>query len=195
VNKLTLKDFITYNNPCFNCGERISLSIYGHSLGGAKNNTYNQISLSNVKPIVTPEHTTIDLKISYRKTLSVCIYHISNKIVTTDVNSLSDYLKAHKIYLKSSCSKCHSVIESFFLDFDLDHGYLKPTSINRESLFFRDSLNTYSLVSDVYMDKTDIFVFGENYNNVSFQIPLMLLSKFKSKDRILKKIKTYLLFS
>lgn len=187
MKKFTVKDFITYNNPCFSCGEKINLKI-GHDHGTAE-----------LRPTVKPDYTVIDLRVTYTHTLQLWIFHKTNKIITSDGRGLADYLYNHNIYLQSQCSKCYTSIQSQFLEFNLDKGFIKPVGIKTEKLIMLDDDNMYTIYSSFEEEKSMVAV--DRINKATpvaptcFDLPLLPLSKFKTKERYLDKIKVYLTFS
>lgn len=192
MEKFTLKDFIAYNNPCFNCKEKIGLSIVTNTITDHK-----IISHAPLRPLVTVDGTLVDLEITYSKTLQLFIEHKSNKITTSDSAKFASYLQNHKLFLNSACYNCNTNVESFFLEFDLKRGYLKPTSISFEHLVMTDSNNIYNVDSQVFGNTTNIKVISKfgTHDVVTVKTPLLLLGKFKNKEKWLSKLKTYLLFS
>lgn len=194
MKTFTVKDFITYNNPCFSCGSRISFSIA--SLPNITN--YNPIY---IKATVSPERTEIDLKVTYNNTLQLWIFHKSNKILSSDMWGLTDYLASHKLFLSSRCDKCFTIIESDFLDLNLSQGFISPVGIELEVLFVKDDKNTYNVESD-FIKETSIITVRKNPIDATlappaqkFYLSLLPLYKIKSREYLINKAKTYLTFS
>ena len=75
MKKFTVKDFIAYNNPCFSCGSPINFRVGFLDLE-------TKADVSYLRPVVTPNHTEIDLIIKYstNEALKLCIFHKTNKI-------------------------------------------------------------------------------------------------------------------
>lgn len=192
MEKFTLKDFIGYNNPCFNCNHKIGLTVVTNTI-----TDHRVASSAPLRPLIAVDGTLIDLEITYSKTLQLFIEHKSNKIVTTDAAKLAQYLKTHKLYFSSFCDNCRTTIQSFFLEFDLKHNYLKPTGINYEHLVMTDANNIYNIDSQVFENASLIRAISKlgTHDVVTVKTPLLLLGRFKSKEKWLSKLKTYLLFS
>jgi hypothetical protein len=189
MKRFTVKDFISYNAPCFSCGEKIILKI-GHV--GEHIEGY-------LRPTVKPDHTVIDLKVSYHHTLQLFIYHQTNKIISTDIRGLTDYLYSHKLFLQSFCDKCYTSVKSHFLTFNLDKGYVEPVGISSERLMVTDDDNMYAMDSSFMEEKSIVTVSriskATPVSPVWFHLPLLPLYKIKTKERLVNKIKTYLTFS
>lgn len=190
MEKFTLKDFIAYNNPCFSCKENIKLRVVSTII-----NDNDIFAVANLRPHVFPEYTSIDLDIKYNKTLQMCVWHKSNKITCSDLTALKEFVKNRLLYLKSECGKCGTFIESAFLEFNLAHGYLKPTIISKEGLYTHDDHNSYYITSNVQMGKSEISVSKIFGSNTKITAPLILLGKLKTRERMIQKLKTYILFS
>lgn len=189
MKHFTVKDFIAYNNPCFSCAQKVSITI-GVSEAGVDGWAY-------LKPLITVDHTSIDLKITYTKTLKLIVNHTTNKFTTSDSGELSSYLSTHRVFLRSMCDKCYTVIDSCYLEFNLNKGFIHPTMISQENLIVTDDKNMYHVYSSLASEKSVIIVdkLDRPASPVRFDAPLIFLSKFKNKERFLNKMKTYLVFS
>jgi len=186
MKKFTVKDFITYNNPCFSCGKKISLRVSAMS------------GTAGLRPTVKPEYTVIDLEITYTNTLQLWIFHKTNKIISSDNRSLADYLTTHQIYLRSYCD-CYTAIDSRFLTFNLNKGYVEPVGISTERLMVNDRTNIYTLNSSFIEEKTHVTIDRVDQTTpispIQFEMPLLPLYKVKSRERLIEKLKTYITFS
>lgn len=191
MKHFTVKDFIAYNNPCFSCGENISITIGVTELG------VDGLGLTYLKPLITTSFTSIDLKITYTKTLKLIIDHITNKFTASDLKELSNYLSSHKIFLRSMCDKCYTGIDSCYLEFNFDKCFIYPTMISQENLIVTDDNNMYNIYSSLASEKSVIIIdkLDRLTSAVRFDAPLLFLSKFKNKERFLNKMKVYLVFS
>lgn len=189
MKHFTVKDFIAYNNPCFSCNESVSIT-FGVAESGVDGWAY-------LKPLITVGYTSIDLKITYTKTLKLVINHTTNKFTTSDLRELSNYLSTHKVFLRSQCDKCYSIIDSCCLDINLSKGFIHPTTISQESLIVIDDRNMYHVYSSFASEKSVIVIdkLDRPVSAIRFEAPLISLSKFKNKERFLNKMKTYLVFS
>ncbi len=191
MKKFTVKDFIAYNNPCFSCGERISfkLGIVTNGLDGS----------SQLRPTVKPEYTVVDLKVTYDKTLQLWLFHNSNKFIASNPADFVDFNNSNHVFLHSKCDKCFSKIESQFLEFNIDKGFVKPVGISNEQLLVSDDTNRYVLTTNFAWGKSivsaDRIDMATPISPVTLELPPLPLYKFKTKERFLNKIKTYLTFS
>ena len=191
MKKFTVKDFIAYNNPCFGCDEHIhfKVGIVTDGLDGS----------AELRPTVKQDYTVVDLKTTYNSTLQLWIFHTSNKIVCSDSKELTEFLKTNKVFLQSKCDKCLSTIESQFLEFNLDKGFVKPTGVSKETFVIKDDANMYQVATNTIWDTTVVVVDRLDRTTpitpLIFNLPMLPLYKFKTKERFIEKMKTYITFS
>jgi len=194
MRKFTVKDFIAYNNPCFSCGNQINFKIGFVDLETKADTSY-------LRPVVTPIRTEIDLIIKYSNTevLKLFIDHKTNKILTNSNQGLTNYLSSRKLFLSSSCDKCYTQIESQYLDFNLDKGYVAAVGLSTERLLVNDGTNMYHINSSFIEEKSRLVVdrldSTKPVSPFTMDLPLLPKYKFKNKSHFVSKIKTYLLFS
>lgn len=188
----TVKDFITYNGPCFSCGSKISFTIGVSFIKTQQPSAY-------LPPVVNNDFIEVDLKISYRNELKLKIFPKTNKFTTSSMKGLTKYLEEHNLFLRSYCSNCRTCVESKFLEFNLLKEFIKPVGISDEKLVVRYGNYMYELYSS----------FLDNYSNlivndakpiylskpISINLPLLPMYKLKNKERFIEKVKTYILFS
>ncbi len=178
----TIKDFIKYNNPCFNCKQLINLHSY--SLESGFINT----------PFINDNIINFQLKASYLSYLKLEVNLNTSCFTTNSLSSLKDYLALHRMKLLSKCN-CGSEVESTVLDFDLDHGFLKPFKLSFESYIVYHQDDTYQLVS--YHEENASIIHIDNAQNSIWskaqEFPL-ITNNFTSSQDFLDKIKTYLTF-
>ena len=187
MKQFTIKDFIAYNNPCFSCGE----SIHFNFVSNEENNT------AGLKPTVKQEYTTVNLKRTYEQTLQLQVIHHSNRFASTNSKDLVKYLSDHKLSLSSNCGKCLTHIESQYLDFNLDKGYILPVGISRENLIVSEDSFIYHVYSSYFTGQSMILVdrLDKPTSHIRLDIPLLSLSKIKNRERLINKIKTYMIFT
>lgn len=202
MKKFTVKDFITYNNPCFSCGNKISFYIGTESYQAIILDPKFPVGSTHptfMRPIVSTEYSELDLKISYNDSLNLRIYHKSNKIDSNNIQKLFEYLKAHRIILQSRCDKCYTCIESNDLLFNYDKGFIYPATIKSERILVSDDENMYHMYSWFSTNKTDLTIDKINrvlpVSSSHLKLPLLPLYKFKNKQHFIDKIRTYLTFS
>lgn len=188
MKKFSVREFIGYNNPCFGCGEKI---IFEVRLGGS----YDAAMPTTVKP----DRIEADLKITYTHTLQLWIFHKTNKILTSDMRGLTDYLTERKLYLRSRCNKCYTNVDSQFLEFNLNKGFVKAVGISSERIMVTDDCNIYQMHSS-FIDETSRVVVDRidkavPVSPMQFHLPLLPMYKLKDKEQFLNKIKTYITFS
>ncbi len=189
MRKLTIKDFIHYNNPCFSCGRKISVKV----------GSYRPLERYAGTPdsVIYQDHIDIDLHISYTSSLKLKIFNQTNKFLTNNPQRFISYLREHRIFLKTICD-CHTVICTTYFDFNLDKGFIKPFIIDKELIVVEDNDNIYYLYSVYEDNKTFLEVTKKDTlmpTRITINLPLTPLSKFKSREHFFNKMKTYLTFS
>lgn len=188
----SVKDFIGYNNPCFSCKKHVNF-YFAVTSRAAPNSPSGYFS-----PIVSRDFTAVDLKITYSHSLTLKIYHKTNRFEANNLHELEDYLSKNQISLSLSCPKCQSLITSDRLSFDLNKKYVKGTKIMYESLKIKEKEKHYYLETLYELNATSITVTNDAnvFSDVfTLDTPAIPLHKFKNKANIIKKIKTYMLFS
>jgi hypothetical protein len=192
MKRFTVKDFIDYNGPCFSCTNPINFRIGFLDLETKTDTSY-------LRPTVTTNYTEIDLRITYENSLKLYIFHKTNKILTNSNQGLTKYLSSRKLFLTSSCDKCLTQIDSQYLDFNVDKGYVSAVGIATERLMVMDKTNLYQINSFFMADKSMLTVdrIDKTTPLSPFQIELPLLPKyrFKNREHFLTKMKTYITFS
>ncbi len=193
MRKFTVKDFITYNNPCFSCGNQINFRIGFLDLE-------TKADISYLRPVVGPQYTEVDLIIKYanQDALKLYIFHKTNKILTNSQQGLTKYLSSRKLFLASSCDRCYTKIESQYLDFNLDKGFVAAVGISTERIMVNDGTSQYQIDSFFMAEKSHVAVTRLDSNAMApFRLDLPLLPKyrFKNKEHFIQKMKTYITFS
>ena len=196
MKRFTVKDFIAYNNPCFSCGNAINFRIGVWDVVGASD---PQNTVSNIRPLVTPDCTEIDLRITYNDALKLFVHHKTNKISTNNMNALIRYIDEHRLYLSSTCDRCYTHISSEYLDFDFDKNVIKAIGIRFERLLVDDNENHYRINSFYDTGKSDVVIDKTNTTGtltpIILDLPLMPRHLFRNKEHFIKKMKLYMIFS
>ncbi|MFA6609038.1 MAG: hypothetical protein WCT07_03990 [Candidatus Paceibacterota bacterium] len=185
MKKFTLKDFILYNGPCFSCGNKVAIKMVY-----ANDNQFGGISQSikNDKLIAT-------LNIKYSFELNISISISDNKFQVTDMEKFLTYLGSRDLHMVSNCKNCQGLIYSNPLEFD-SHMFIKPFTILRELLSTTENDMSYSLMSEYSENETQINILNNNTNKMMIMtVPLLPLYKFKTKEKLVKKLRTYVIFS
>lgn len=194
MKQFTVKDFLTYNAPCFGCGDKINFYV-----AIQPSDQRRLIYVPTKTLVVNKDSSSVNLITSYHGNLNLSIAHITNSFKTNDMTALINFFKSHKLYLRINCRSCHSLIETQYLDFNLIGGYIKPVGISKETITIIDDDSIYQIQSHTMEGTTNINVSKQNYKSLSspvhLQVPLIPLSKFKSKKELIEKIKLYLIFS
>lgn len=192
MKKFTVADFITYNNPCFICDNQINFKIGFLDLE-------SRADVSYLRATVTPNYTEIDLVITYSNALKLYIFHKTNKILTNNQQGLTRYLSGHKLFLHSACDKCYTQVESQYLDFNLNKGFVNAVGISTERLIVMDNRNIYQINSFFMADKSHLTVDRidktQPLSPTTMDLPLLPKYRFRDKKHFLEKMKTYILFS
>lgn len=198
MKKFTVKDFILYNAPCFSCKEPVAISIIS-----ARTNDNVGVdgaaSPSQLRVTVTKENLEVDLKINYDQILKLFVNLVTNKIITTNFSGLTDYLKEHKLSLRSECKKCYTSMESYFLEFNLNKGFVYPVGIAKERLIVTDDTNQYTVISSFFSEQSILYADRLDKTHpispFKIELPLIPLYRFRTREKFLNKMKTYLIFS
>ncbi len=198
MRKFTVKDFITYNNPCFSCNNKINFYVGVRKIGEIGYSIAPSATTS-LRAVITKELTELDLRTNYANQLSLQIYHKSNKIKTNNLETFKDFISNYEMFLQSRCTGCYTSIESNILVVDLKKELVLPTTIRSENLQVVDNKNLYSVYSFFEDDKSQLIIdkLDRKYTAApsKLSLPLMPLYLFKDKEHFVSKIKKYLLFS
>jgi hypothetical protein len=204
MKKFTVKDFITYNNPCFSCGEAVTIKIVTRkSITTGRGSKSDEEKNVEITPLVTPEYVEMNLRITYKKTLKLKIFHKTNKFKTNDEPRLLKFLTENDIWIESFCS-CLTYIKSECLRFDLTKEFIYSFPIENEVLSCSDNINWYVMASSFKENKSALTYGKKDYsleNNWgadsigSIVLPLLPRYRFRNKEHFLTKMKTYLIFS
>lgn len=184
---MTVKDFIDYNNPCFSCGSKIifNLSILNHK--------------TNIPTIIyaSPEKSGIKFpfKIGYNDNLFILVNTVTNSFAANDFKAFILYVKDKTFTFDSICPKCNSEIFSNPIDFNLINNFIKPISLNLETLLVKSKGTSYRLHSIFKEESSHLSILNKNNSYIEMNIKLFPLYKFKNKETFLKKAKIYLTFS
>jgi len=207
MKKFTVRDFIAYNNPCFSCGNAINFTIGSVEVDpkmAAAGIAYDT-GVAYLNPVVKQDHTEIELLITYTDSIKLFIFHKTNKIKTNNLQGLTKYLDGHKLFLRSYCYKCQTVIESHYLDFDLKQSFVMAGTISFEDLRVDDKDKGYRILSYFSQDKSILIITKplqylldksiQTRKETAVELSLLPKYRFKNREQFLEKIKLYTLFS
>lgn len=196
MKKFTVKDFIDYNAPCFSCNSPINIHMGVIPMERADNPKLvgNTIIL---KPVITSEYTEVDLKITYSDFLRLRIAHTTNQFSVNNLSSLERHLSSNVLFLLSKCDKCGTQVESENMEFDIERGFLKAFGLAVETIKMIDDKNHYVINSLFYQDKSNVVIVNSSRSASVFNMdfPLLPMYRFKNKEQLLNKLRTYLTFS
>jgi hypothetical protein len=203
MKKFTVKEFLSYSCPCFGCGDAVSVLI-GESYHD-KDKLNHALLNGSIDTEVSQQYLRVDLKISYKDALSLTIDHKTNRFATNNKNLLEKYLEEHTIYLISSCGKCYTTFESDDLRFNMTMEYIYAVEMRSEILAIKKDKQMFHLYSSYKKNETLVDVGKIDGSNQSkspvimgtdiLTLPLLPAYKMKTKEALIKKLKTYLLFS
>lgn len=160
---------------------------------------------SYLTPLVSPEYTEIDLKITYRSHLHLKIDNKTNKFHTNNLTELTKYLHDHDVFLRSQCTcyttieGCYTTIEGSSLEFNVGKGFVKPFGVAKEVLVINDGTNMYFLHTTFREQRSILEVTRLDralpLTPCRLVLPATSLRKFKNREHFINKMKTYLTFS
>lgn len=188
MKKFTVKDFIFYNGPCFSCGNKVSIKLMSSDNGESGKDLQQTFKDGAIEAT---------LKIKYSFSLTLKIFLQNNKYQTSDTDKLIAYLGIRDLYFVSKCNSCRTAIVTNPLDFD-NKGYVKALTLEGEILIVHDDQKDiiYNLITSFGEDKTEITIWNKNAdNNLSLVIPALPLYRFKTREKLITKLKTYVIFS
>lgn len=231
MNKFTLKDLISYNNPCIECGMGTNLQLmsYSKSDGDWKYPTVINYILINKNKL------SFVLETKWANSLSLIIdpknHEYTFKSVVgnaekTDNKIFLSYLMANYMTIRISCVRCQTFTETSELEFR--EKYVEPLRLDRELLYLSDGKMEYYLQTS-FVRKTTKFSFVQrteatanhqgtlmwnsmgnvvgisskaiwvpiatNSKVTDIELPELGRAKFKNKEYMLKKLRTYVMFS
>lgn len=184
MKKFTVKDFLLYNEPSICCNTNMNLLVLDkfHHLS-TKNKTF-----------------TIFLVQQYGEfALTLNINYQTNRFTTSNVSKLRDFFSSSRrnndiVFLKQCTGKdCGSYVRSKPISLDLVNFTIGAIHLEWEHLkiILPDKMKDY-----IYLDSN--FHTEESYLyflNKKLKIPFLPIYKIKSKEVLLNKIKTYMVFS
>lgn len=187
----TFKDLLLHNNPCFNCGIITQFSAYKIYI---TNNSESKLN-TNLKDGIL----TINIKSKYYQPLNLII-DIENNNFKAPINQLKEYLNEFNLLFEKKCNICSSNSWTKSIKFNFDKGFVYPLELSYETYFFTDSENLYTINNNHTSKKSIIFVDKINGDHSikscwKRTIPILSFNTIKNKPHIIKKIKSYMLFS
>jgi len=183
----TIKDFIRYNAPCFNCNNKISIT-FSSAPGNKEMGKVQLHDIISFRPEVKYNKVHLDLAITYTATTNLTIDLKTNKYSSNNMKGLQKYLKNNSMFINSNCSHCHTAVISDILHFD--HHYIKAVSLWWERLNISDRNKNYQ-IDTWFNDDSSVLLL--NSSNV-IQMPLTPKYKFASKKELLEKCQIYSTF-
>lgn len=191
--KFTVKDFISYCDVCMCCGGKTKFSLERTILDDP------YASVQNCVPVSLKDrrgNIRAELMISYAdsKRLYLDIYIKSNEYLASNKKLFDKFINENNLYMSKRCDNCKNcTIQSSIMSFGK---YISPVCIYTERLFFEEEEYDYDIYSSYKDKKTHIMVTSEDAAKwFNIDVPFLPLYKFKNKQNLLNKIKTYMLFS
>jgi len=188
MKKFSLKDFVLYNSPCFGCDNLMTFQI------GCEVMDDNLITY--LTPKLCKEYTTIELHLGWNNSLILTIDHKTNKFATNDQTAFAKYLQNHNLFLRCECDKCHTASWTDMLNF-ASQGFMRAVGLNTETVNVSAGDYIYNLYSDYNGNASQFFIIKNDGFSEAIIINTTLVprSKFKNRDHLFQKMKTYVLFS
>lgn len=190
----TVKDLVLYNNPCRMCGHKVTVHLVPV---GKNESAYG----STIEALYEGSELFFSLEVKYVERLCILINPTSNKfrLVGTVKNlnrSFKRYLKQTNLFIEVKCISCHTYVHSHFLDFNLD--YIRPTTIQSEFVTTKNEMNEYQMITNFDLGTSNILVTKRKHKSAppfGLEIPAMSLKEIGTKERLIKKIKLYMVLS
>lgn len=207
MKHFTVKDFITYNNPCFSCGSKIELIFCVTNKVKSTNEVseadpvFYQIPAANItrfNPVIDKKgNCNIKLITTYTSSLILNINLKNNKFITSDDSIFKKYLTTKDLYILSNCRTCGTYMITENLLFNLQNNFIKPFVVPDENLAVHDGDTLYSVFN--IDGGCSLSITNKNTQECIFEVELsnqvITLSKLKNRDNLIRKMKTYLTFS
>lgn len=195
LKKFTVKNFIKYGTPCFGCDKPNNFYIGYSDIGSVVLVNQNKYTV-----VLTDEYVEVNLHIQYAATLKIIIYHKNNKVLTNDVGKLNEFLRQRDLFLWTQCHHCGSEIRSSLLQFNCQTNnslVIAPVTIFYEFFKIIDNKSIY-YVNSAFDTKQTIAIINKEGNTLSdlkFDLPLLPKYEMKTKEYIINKLRTYILYS
>lgn len=195
----TIKDFILYNGPCINCGNKIVVNAHQikkenlsyHKLSAhMEGNTFHIQCLS--KQFKNP---TIQIDIPRN------IYNLRFQVNYTDKSiikkNFESFLNDYSLCIITMCKRCLTSITSDDLVFDTNLQIVRPITIKYEKISLGTDDALYIIESNIQSGKSKLRIFDSRGRKAleNIDIPLLTLGRLKDKEYAISKIKKYLIFS
>ncbi len=189
----TIKDFVSYNNPCFNCQRSVSIDLnYRNSFG---------IPVHSRSGTSTPNEVSFELKMGYSEFIYLEVNYLTQKIRTNNEDFLKKYLQGNEKYLtlRSYCHYCCCEISTHPLKFNFNKGIIELIALKSERLLINDSTTLYQIETDFNTNKS--ILFADRIDKTSplaptkIELSILPLYSFKSKQTLVDKLRKILLFS
>jgi len=179
MKKYTIKDFVEYNNPCKMCGKNVHLELTDDYKGGRTHKC-------------EAEGTTITFLLQNKYNGNVYLVFDAKK----NTYVCSENLETYAFHFILTCPDCFYIKSSRII---LEKGKVKPLEIENEDLHYTTDMNQISLYTteaESWIDVTPKFSSATmTIKTTTIDIPPLFLSKWKTKERLLNLIKTYIAFS
>lgn len=181
----TIKDFIKYNGPCFNCRRAISFFVaYDRS-----NVVGDPIRLQTK---ITKNYLYLTLRRTYAYTINLVIHHKTNRIMhSSRIKESQMWLSGKDLSLNSYCPNCQTTIISQPLQFNWDRNYIEAAELHTEYLMIETKSKRYLMDNNFLSQATNLSVsnIGSSYTfePVKFNLPLMPKYSFQNKQEMIEK--------
>lgn len=212
----TIKDILSYNNPCLQCGTGTILKLWSQhqTLSLSEVITYSMKDNSKSSIEFTLKYTynyslVLTINCNNNEYNSRTIYHTTYAVKSGFMEDFQAFLLNNNLRLRMVCNKCSGWSE--FSNLKFNNRIIGPVSLTRESLYLQSEDGTQFYLS-TFMDQdiTDIFYqkieakeqmilnhgdmwWPTNFNHI--RLPAIPRSLFKGKVEMLNALQTYIMLS
>jgi hypothetical protein len=193
MTKFTVKDFISYNSQCISCNSLTLFEVMSHP---------NNCAAYKLNTINSPNYLEINAHVKYNssESLQLLIFHKTNQILSSNIDALIIYLRNYKLFFSKRCATCGTVTHSNDLIFHANINIIEPLSMFTETVILQTSDIQYILHSNFSNNETKLLVYHKKHDSLDaspldLDLPLLPISSFKTRERLLEKLQLYVLFS
>lgn len=198
MKQFTLKDFLLYGEPCICCNKPLRVFACKVDIPSELTIGFYQNSLCN-------NNLKIILYKKYKTTLELNINIKSNRYNVSNQKKFKDFLSKFTLKFTKRCvpflgqeSGCGDVhIISNFIKFN-ENGFIEPITLQSELILLENDNIIYDIHTLYDIQKTEINIQSNTILDIhdeTIVIPALQINKYKTKEKLLKKLKTYILFS
>lgn len=182
MRQLTLKDFVDYNSPCRLCNKAPSIELFNQQSGISYGNF--ELSGTNIKFTLNSKYNPEN------STFIIFNAKTNNYTANFDLSESSYGEEKYRFKFVLYCKSC-VMIHSATLVFEKD--YIKPFKIDWERVNLKIDNREFIVLTESSQDYSSIWT--SSIGNNKIQIPSLPISKWKTKEKLVNTVLTYLTFS